>query len=234
MGVETLKLEKLIRSGDEVRCSGSRYDFVAKFWSFSSDDVFSIKRPSANVKVKPGDQFLVSCITEAGIYNLETVVIEPEEPQSPNDITMRITRCHDLIQRRDTFRVRESIPVEICKRGEFPDACQWVETETLDISESGMFVKFKESCEPGQPVKINMHLNLYGVSDDLSNLRGTVVRCVRFDKKKHGYFLGIKFVDLPTKARNEIIKIVMFSQRDRLSRLRLPYFKRKEAYKPWE
>ena len=229
-----MKLAKLIRSGDEVHCAGGQYHFVSKFRSFSSEDTFSIKRPPVSLRVKPGDKFLVSCITEAGIFHLETVVVAPEEQQTFNEIFMKITKCRDMIQRRENFRVKENIAVEICKSKETADEHQWVKTETLDISESGIFVKFNEFCEEGQPVKINVHFNQYGVDDDFYNLSGIVVRCVRCDKKSHDYFLGIKFVDLPIKARNEIIKLVVLSQRDSLSRSRLPYYKHKEVYKPWE
>jgi c-di-GMP-binding flagellar brake protein YcgR len=140
----------------------------------------------------------------------------------PPSIEFRVTGDYSKTQRRSTFRVRENLPVKALRISNEP-AEIWVDTTTADISESGVLLRYNSSCAAGQPIKLTIHINKFGMDVVLPTVRGRVVRCVAARNKDFGYLLGIKFENLPERARNEIIRFVVLSQR---SGLQDTHFKR--------
>lgn len=224
-----MRLDRFIRRGDEIHCKGKDNEFVSKIISFIDEDTFTADLPSGSMIIRKGDIYEVSCITETGIHKFETTVIECKDPQSSNCLNMKVIKYRNLIQRRETFRVAENLSVEMCKvSDEASVPCKWQKTTTLNISEMGMLVKFNEPCEPGQKVIFNLYIDLLGIKTQFNNLSGEVVRCNEIGKKKE-YLLGINFTGIPDRAREEIMKLVILSQRESLA-----HKKYKEVSRLWD
>ncbi len=134
---------------------------------------------------------------------------------SSNVIIIHIRASDEVrrVQRRQAFRVRENVTVNARKKSDdiHPDG-KWVKTKTIDIAELGMLLRFDEDCEYGQEMEMTIRLNLFGINEVIPKVKGRVVRCISTKNKEFGYLLGIRFEDIPEKARDALIKLVVLSQ----------------------
>lgn len=216
-----MKLDKLLKTGNEVRIKSETYTFITTIDEITGDKTFTILAPykqEDQIVVKPGEIFSISCVTERGLYMFEARVTEVDS--SSEVIVIHLAAGGDVrrVQRRQAFRVRESISVNARKKSGGPDQDgKWVKTNTIDIAELGMLLKFNEDCEHGQEIEMSLRINLFGINEVIPNIKGKVVRCMPTRNREYGYLLGIKFEDLPERARDTLIKLVVLSQRNKLT-----------------
>ncbi len=64
-------------------------------------------------------------------------------------------------------------------------------------------------------MELVLHIDKFGIREILPNIEGRVVRCSATGNKRFGFFLGIEFENLPEKAKDIIIKLVVLSQRSK-------------------
>jgi c-di-GMP-binding flagellar brake protein YcgR len=122
------------------------------------------------------------------------------------------------VQRREAFRARES--VEVSLRKVMPEqnmVGKWVNTRTIDISEAGMLVKFNEECAEGQPIEAVIRMKNHGLNEVLPKITARVIRCTANENKQHVYFLGVRFTEVPERAKNLLLKLVVLSQRSKIA-----------------
>jgi c-di-GMP-binding flagellar brake protein YcgR len=216
-----VNLENILKTGNEVRVRGERDTFITTIDEVSGEDTFTILAPNkqgGKVTAQPAERFLVSCVTDRGLYLLETRVTEIDDSSNVLVIHLAVNGEPRRVQRREAFRVRESISVSVRKKSAdvVPDG-KWVKTCTVDIAELGMLLKFDENCDHGQELEMSMRINLFGLSEVIPKVRGKVVRCISTRNKEYGFLLGIKFEDMPEKARDALIKLVVLSQRSKMT-----------------
>lgn len=216
-----MNLEKILKTGNEVRVKSQTDAFITTIDEVTGTDTFTILAPyrqGHQITVQPAEAFSVSCVTERGLYMFEARVIDIDDSSNIVVIHLRTSGEVRRVQRRQAFRVRESVTVNARKKSNDinPDG-KWVKTNTIDIAELGMLLKFNEKCEPGQELEMTLRVNLFGLSEVMPKLKGRVIRCVPTRNKEFGYLLGIKFEDLPEKARDALIKLVVLSQRNKLT-----------------
>jgi c-di-GMP-binding flagellar brake protein YcgR len=147
----------------------------------------------------------------------ETRVTEVDDSSNVVVIHLAVSSEIRRVQRRQAFRVRENIIVNARKSSELDPEAKWVKTSTVDIAEMGMLLKFDESCDNGQELEMTLRINLFGINEVIPKVKGQVVRCVSTRNKEFGYLLGIRFEDLPEKARDALIKLVVLSQRNKMT-----------------
>lgn len=216
-----LDLDKILKTGNEVRIKSETDTFITTIDEITGEKAFSILAPHKQgnqIIIKPGEIFSVSCVTERGLYMFEARVTEVDS--SSEVIVIHLSAGEDVrrVQRRQAFRVRENISVNVRKKTDDIDTDgKWVKTNTIDIAELGMLLKFTEDCEHGQELEISIRINQFGINEIIPKIKGKVVRCVSTRNKEYGYLLGIKFEDLPEKARDALIKFVVLSQRSKLT-----------------
>ncbi len=214
-------LDKILKPGDEVRIRDDKGAFVTRVDEVNGEDSFTAAAPTEPehlLMMKPGARLLVSCVTERGLYLFEASAGEPYHVENVAMVTFTAISDIKRIQRRDAFRVRESVPVSARKKPQAGEAAgKWLSTGALDISEGGMLLKFSEPCQPGEVLELVIRINNFGIQEILPRLEGKVVRCVATGNSKFGYSLGIRFQALPEKARSAIIKLVVLSQRSKLT-----------------
>ncbi len=216
-----MHLNRILKTGDEVRVLGASGSFITMVDDVTGEDTFTILTPYRGgelINVPAGEKFSVSCVTERGIYSFEATVTMVDESTLVRLLHLKITGEIHCNQRRDAYRVRESIQVNARKLsgGKEPDG-KWVKTSTVDIAELGLLLKFNEYCEYGQDMEMSLRINHFGIREVIPKVRGKVVRCIPTKNREFGYLLGIQFVDLPEKARDILIKLVILSQRSKLT-----------------
>lgn len=216
-----MNLDKILRSGDEVRIRDEKGAFVTRVEEVVGEGSFTVAEPVEPehlLLMKPGERLWVSCVTERGLYLFEAAAGEPHCAGNAAMVVLTAVGAVRRIQRREAFRVRESVPVSARKKPKTGEtAGKWLSTRALDISEGGMLLKFDEACQPGETLELILCINHFGIRETLPRIVGRVVRCTATDDLKFGYSLGVQFQALSEKARNAIIKFVVLSQRRKLT-----------------
>lgn len=216
-----MKLDKILKTGNEVRIKSQTDTFITTIDEIISEDDFAILAPykqGQQIIIKPDEVLSVSCVTDRGLYIFEACVTEVDNSSSV--IVIRIKALGEIrrVQRRQAFRVRENLTVNARKKSDDmkPDG-KWVKTNTIDIAELGMLLRFDEDCDFGQEMEMTIRLNMFGINEVIPKVKGRVVRCVSTKNKEYGFLVGIRFEDIPEKAKDALIKLVVLSQRNKLS-----------------
>ncbi|MPM35670.1 Flagellar brake protein YcgR [bioreactor metagenome] len=216
-----MELNKLLKPGNEVRVKNEKGSFITYLDEVIDEDTLTVIAPDEAEKrllMKPGETFLFSCVTDRGLYMFETQVTAIQPCQNVTLIEMKAVSDYKKIQRREAFRAKECIEVSIRRKPkENEKAGKWLNTSTVDISEKGMLLKFNEECYIGQLMEFVLRVDIFGIKEVLPKIDGRVVRCMETGNKHFGYLLGINFENLPEKVRNIIIKLVVLSQRSKLT-----------------
>jgi c-di-GMP-binding flagellar brake protein YcgR len=216
-----LKLDKILKTGNEVRIKSESDTFITTIDEIIGEDDFAILAPykqGQQIIINPDEVLSVSCVTDRGLYMFEARVTEVDNSSSVIVICIRASGEVRRVQRRQAFRVNENVTVNARRKSDdmSPDG-KWVKTNTIDIAELGMLLRFDEDCKNGQEMEMTIRLNMFGINEVIPKVKGKVVRCISTRNKEYGFLLGVKFEDLPEKARDALIKLVVLSQRNKLS-----------------
>jgi c-di-GMP-binding flagellar brake protein YcgR len=216
-----MKLDRILKTGDEVRIKSETDIFVTTVDEVTGEGAFTILAPykqGRQIILMPNEIISVSCVTEKGLYMFEASVTEIDNTSNVIVIHLRVTDEVRRVQRRQAYRVKENVTVNARRKSDDrnPDG-KWVKTSTIDIAELGMLLKFDENCDDGQEMEMTIRLNMFGINEVIPKVKGKVVRCVSTRNREFGFLLGIRFEDLPEKARDALIKLVVLSQRNKLS-----------------
>ncbi len=216
-----IDLEKTLRAGNEVRFKCNNVGFITVICEIIDKNVIKILVPADSKEpfiIVRGEKYNITCVNEKAMYMLETVVRNVHSLHEVFVVELEAL-SNTKIQRRDAFRVNESIRVKYRKLLSEDDPEEiWKTTRTVDISETGMLIKVNEPLALGQHLDIILDIDTLGIRETLPNIKGKVVRC---SGKQKGFFMGVKFESMPQKAKDTIIKLVVLSQRNKLS-----YYKR--------
>ncbi len=199
---------------------GESVSFVTTIDDITGDDSFSIIGPPKEEQlssIRTGEKLRLTCITERGLYMFETVLNRVVQRNQIYIYDLQVIGEIRKVQRREAFRARESIDISVRKI--YPEqniTGKWINTQTIDISETGMLIKFNEECEAGQLLEIVIRVKKYGINEILPYISAKVVRCTANDNRQFGYFIGINFMQVPEKAKNILLKLVVLSQRNKM------------------
>jgi len=217
--VKAVNLERILKTGHEVHLKGRWGNFAASLYKVTGKDTITVLVPGGNgCMVDNGDKYSVSCITDRGIIMFEAHVIDFDDSGKNTIIELKADGEYSCLQRREAYRVRERIEVNARKRVEGPGPTEkWAKTTTVDISETGMLIRYDERCQEGQIMEFAIRIKMFDINETFPIIRGRVVRCIETNRKKCKYLLGIAFEDLPEKCRDVLIRLVILSQRSQLT-----------------
>ncbi len=216
---------RIWESASEVRVMGEHVSFSATVDEIIDDNTLAILAPLKKEQqeaVKPGESLRLTCITELGLFMFDARLQRSYMRGLVCIFEVRALGEMKRIQRRESYRARESVDVSVRKVVADPDSNQervgkWVNTRTIDISETGMLLRFNEECSDNQKLEIVFRLKNHGLNEVLPKITGRVTRCVENGSKQFGYFIGVQFTDVPEKARNTLLKLVVLSQRSKMA-----------------
>ncbi|MGI5935646.1 MAG: flagellar brake protein [Oscillospiraceae bacterium] len=213
-----MNLERVLKTGHEVHLKGRWGDYIASVYKVTGKDTLSILVGGNNFMVDKGDKYSVSCITDRGLIMFEAHVVDYDDSGKNTIVELRLDGEYSCLQRRAAYRVRERIEVNARKRAEGHNPPEkWVKTNTVDISETGILLRYHEWCPEGQVMEFVIRIKMFDIDETFPVIRGRVVRCIETNKKKCKYLLGIAFENLPEKCRDVLIRLVILSQRNQLS-----------------
>lgn len=216
-----MDIDKIMKIGNEVRVRSKTGTFVTTIDELTGEDSFTILVPymqREQLETSAGEKYSITCVTETGLYMFDADAIKVTDTANVRVIEIKVYGELRRVQRRQAFRVRESITVNARKK-RLPGAPDtiWVKTSTIDISEQGALLRFNEECRQGQELELSLKVNLFGINEVLSDIKGTVVRCKPTKNKEFGFLLGVRFDKLADKARDTLIRLVVLSQRNNMS-----------------
>lgn len=141
----------------------------------------------------------------SNLFNFNCKVIE--RGKDGNIIYYKLSLPYDIkkIQRRDFVRVKIFEFIEYKKVGEILVEDKEYENTSyrailLDLSGGGMKIKSKENLNIGELLLIDINYD-----DTAVKVKGNVVRG---KKEEDSYFYGISFLNIDSKTREKIIKVV--------------------------
>ena len=212
-----INLEKTLRVGNEVRFKCGEAGFITVICDIINNNILKIMLPTnskESVIIYRGEKYNVICVNEKAMYMLETIVKDVYALHEVMVLELEAL-SNTKIQRRDAFRVNENVKVKY--RIIFSETIPletWKTTRTVDLSETGMQIRTETPLTLGQQLEITMDIDTLGIRETLTDIKAKVVRC---SNKQKAYFLGIKFENISKKAKDTIIKLVVLSQRNKLS-----------------
>lgn len=223
-----MNLDRILRTGDEVRIRSNHDIFTTTVDEITGDNTLTILppfKPGQQTVVNAGDAYSVTCITDRGLYMFDAVVTSIDSEARVPVIHLLTMGELKKTQRRQAFRVNEMITVNARKvAGENAEG-KWLKTYSVDVSELGLLIRFDEPCEYGQELELTLRINQHGITDVITKIRGRVVRCVGIRHRELPYLVGLKFENLPERARDTLIKLVVLSQRSKLTYKNLKKFR---------
>lgn len=211
---------KILEDVIEVRVMSEHVSFMTTIDDIIGDNFFSILGPLKEEQrrsIRTGEKLRLTCITERGLYIFEAAITRIYQRNQVLVYELRVKGEIRRIQRREAFRARESVEVSVRKIYTEEDmAGKWVNTHTIDISETGMLIKFNEECAAGQLLETVIRVKKYGLNEVLPCICAKAVRCAPNGNKQFGYFLGLSFTEVPERAKNILLKLVVLSQRNKV------------------
>ncbi|NLF35310.1 MAG: hypothetical protein GX585_05020, partial [Clostridiales bacterium] len=207
--------------GDAVRLQSGTASFhtsVHKILGADALTVIGSPEPGHRPMQVPGATHQVYCANERGIYIFEAEVTDVRSGRGDIIVALRAAGALRRVQRREAFRAWERLAVNArLKAAEGAPPSPWLETEAVNISETGMLLRFNKPCKPGRELDLILRIDHLGIQATLPELTGRVARCIETGHVSFGYLLGVRFEDMPKRARDLIIKLVVLSQRSEMS-----------------
>lgn len=210
---------RILETVIEVRVMSRISNYATSLDDIIDDKTITIVAPPKNEHnevILVGDKLRLTCVTERGLYMFDTEVIKTYMRNSVSILEIRITSEMRKLQRREAFRARENVDVSIrLIMTEEDKVSRWFNTRTIDISETGALIRYPDMCAEDTNLEIIIKLNNQGLCEVLPKLTGKVVRCTAANNNQ-GYFIGVRFHDVPERAKNLLLKLVVLSQRSKL------------------
>ena len=215
-----MRFDIILKPGNEVRVKSDHGNYISSIDEVTEHDVIKILEPrdrTTRLLVKPGEKYSITCVNESGLFMFETQVSGVDHSNKVVIVELKTVGECTRIQRRQAFRTREKIDISVRKKPEESELGDWVKTTTVDISELGTLIRYSQACEIGQDMELILRINKFGINTVLPIITGKVVRCMETRNKELPYLVGVRFDELAEKTRRLILRLVVLSQRDKLS-----------------
>ncbi len=203
----------------EVRVISEHSNYATNLDDIIDDKTLSIVAPAKsefNEVPGVGERLRLTCVTERGLYMFDAVVSKTFMRNSVNILELKITSEFRKVQRREAFRAREAVDVSIRMIFTEEDkVSKWINTHTIDISETGALIKLPEQYAIDTHIEIIIRLKNHGLNEVLPKIEGKVVRSTPANNNL-GFFIGVRFTAVPDRAKNLLLKLVVLSQRSKL------------------
>lgn len=212
-----MNLQTKVKSGDVVRLKSAGSYSTTTIDEVLADDRISILEPwGEGVRhiVHVGESYNVTCVTERGLYVFNGQITLADYSQTVAHIELACDGDCRKIQRREAFRLKTMLRVRVRRmpRTDQPEE-MWIETQSIDISETGIQIIYDADCKEGELLQIVIELNKFGIAETLPPLDARVVRLYETGRKGGRRMIGLRFEKIPEYAAGVIWKLVMLGQR---------------------
>ncbi len=212
-----MNFQTKIKSGDVVRLKGATSYATTTVDEVLAEDRMSVLELWGNGTrhiVHVGESYNVTCVTERGLYVFDAHITLADYSQTVARI--ELTRDSDWrkVQRREAFRLKAALRVRV-RRMPNPEQPEemWFETQSIDISETGIQILYDADCKEGDLLQVSIELNKFGILETLPPLDARVVRIYETGHKGGRRIIGLRFEKMPEYAAGVIWKLVMLGQR---------------------
>ena len=201
---ERLQVVRVKKNGEEECLASQMIELL-------NEDILDIAMPIKEGRLVPlhvDSVIKVVFYRENGQYYFEAKVLEKIKGKIPVLRVQRISKIYKL-QRRDYYRLNVVLPLKIhiadSNNGE---EARVLQTFTLDISGGGLRFSLCERIEKDQVLLCELNLN-----DRIYSLKARVVRVNNAYDKDYAYEVGVEFIDIDERIRQDILCFVFDQQR---------------------
>ncbi len=203
---------------------GERVDIEIEGKQYKSDvqdmgpkDIVSISQPMQRqtpVFIAPRAEMTVVYYRPDGMYEFPAVAVGTAEHLSIRMIKLQILAEPQKYQRRMSFRVPLTMSVNAVVMSELTRTARTIysfQTQSIDLSESGMGLHAPQSYPLGARVRVEFSIRLEGNEEHLS-LMSDVARCTWPQKLADQFVLGVKFSGISEKTQRLLSKYIIQEQ----------------------
>lgn len=182
---------------------------VSQVMECLGEDIFIIARPMLEgrpVPIHAKKEIRLSYYRDNGVYEFTAKVLGESGGKLPS---LRIKALSEAVksQRRDYYRLRTVLPVNIVVEAEGKEDARTVKCLTLDISAGGMSLASRHDMKKDS--LLTCELRLPGES---ITVKAKVIRITAVHSKEYSYQIGVQFVELDERLRKEIIGYIFEQQ----------------------
>jgi c-di-GMP-binding flagellar brake protein YcgR len=225
--VNSVNMKAIFKTGDRVTIRDGRREYntsvddVVDEWSFSLLQPFDKGIP---VDLEPGKEYQITCVKSGGLHQFMAIAMHSDMSGRVKVNYFRYTGEYIRLQRRNAFRFRMRLDVEVrrptvgkVQEEVSEDNTDWTRTNTVDVSETGMRVRMSSRFHVGDPVECILKIDKYGVDAILPPITGRVVRTTVLPGRKDEVLCGVQFKEIDEKSRSILLKLVTLGQRNKIS-----------------
>ena len=205
------KLEIIIKRDSHEDIKG--YSMLQDITSEEDLIVTQPMRDGIPIKIRPSDSIRVLFFKEEGCYAFDGEPIDKFMIQNADVISIRQISSVVKIQRRQFYRLKIVLPVEL-KLLEDKEDSPILKGYSVDISGNGLRLIIDQRLDINTIIKCNIKLN----SNESVYVKGKVVRVTLDDKFPYKYDIGISFEDIPNSTQDRIVKFIFEKQRELISK----------------
>jgi c-di-GMP-binding flagellar brake protein YcgR len=221
-----MKLPLEIRDAIQVKANapGRQTYFDSRLEEVTSGELLISwpRKASLRMPLRELQALLISFSREQRIYEFEASVLDVINEPVPL-VAIRATGALRSVQRRDDYRVRIGVPVELAPRvvglagfKESRERIHRILGQTVNLSAGGFSIHLPNPIPIGTIFEIRM--TLPGEPRQPVQITGRVVHCtpmvVAPDAEPVAYDLGFIFSRISETARQRVVKFVFAAQRD--------------------
>jgi len=172
-----------------------------------------------SIEIKSGEEFIIVCATESGIYKFPTRVVEIE--QDPVRLKLSLLKGTVRVQRREFFRLSRPLVRARYRPVNGPDDIltdNLIEAPVKDLSGNGMSFIIDKSAElpSGSPLRTEIEV----ANGRTIGLVGQVVRCIPDEPIIGKSLLCVHFALIDEVDRDRIVGHLFKEQIDRAGKRR--------------
>jgi len=170
-------------------------------------------RDGIPIVIRPDDFIRVLFFKEDGCFAFDGEPVNRFKIENADVISIRQISSIEKIQRRQFYRLKIVLPVEL-KLLDNKEDTPILKGYSVDISGNGLRLNIDQKLNVDAIVKCNIKLN----SNESVTVKGRVVRVGLDDKLAYKYDMGITFVDIPNATQDRIVKFIFEEQQELISK----------------
>lgn len=205
------KLEIIVKRNSQEDIKG--YSMLQDITSAGELVITQPMRDGVPIVIRPSDSIRVLFFKEEGCFAFDGRPINRFKIKNVDMISIRQISSIEKIQRRQFYRLKIVLPVEI-KILDNKEGSPILKGYSVDISGNGLRLNIDQKLDVNSIIKCNIKLS----SNETLSVKGRVVRVALDNKLAYKYDIGIAFVDIPNATQDRIVKFIFEKQRELISK----------------
>lgn len=205
------KLEIIVKRDSQEDIKG--YSMLQDITSTGELVVTQPMRDGIPIELRPSDSIKVLFFREEGCFAFDCQLADRFKIENADLFSIRQISPIEKIQRRQFYRLKIVLPVEIKILDDKEDS-PILKGYSIDISGNGLRLNIDQKLDVNSMIKCNIKLS----SNESVSVKGRVVRASLDNKFAYKYDIGISFVDIPSATQDRIVKFVFEKQRELISK----------------